>query len=161
MQLIRAVCGSGSVDGFTITGGDPMEQAEELSLLLPELRSISTDILIYTGYTFEQLNAMHSAAVNKVLKNTAVLIDGEYIQERNNGCPLRGSDNQRVIFFDEEYRTAYEGYMQRGNEIQNFQTGGSVVSVGIHSADYPEQLARRLAGKNLTISDEAAENDAE
>lgn len=153
MRLIHAVCESNRVDGFTITGGDPMEQAEELSLLLTQLRGISEDILIYTGYTLEQLRQKKSAAVNSVLKNTAVLIDGLYIEERNNGCPLRGSDNQRVIFIDEEYRPAYEEYMKQGNEIQNFTIGSSVVSVGIHSPGYPEQLDRRLMEKNLMRGD--------
>lgn len=149
LKLVRSISDSRRVDGFTITGGDPMEQPEELAKLLPELRTISHDILIYTGYTLAQLREMNSNCVEEILQSAAVLIDGLYVEERNNGCPLRGSDNQQVIFLDESFRGAYEEYMRRGNAIQNFTAGNSVISVGIHSADYPEQLERRLAEKSL------------
>ena len=146
MELVRSISDSAPVDGFTLTGGDPIEQPE-LSALLPELRGISGDILLYTGYTLEQLREMPGAS--GVLENVSVLIDGEYIAERNTGCPLRGSDNQRVIFLDESRRGGYEEYMRQGNMIQNFTVGNSVVSVGIHGADYPVELERRLAERNL------------
>ncbi|MBP0983134.1 MAG: 4Fe-4S cluster-binding domain-containing protein [Oscillospiraceae bacterium] len=154
LRLIHSISDNNKVDGFTITGGDPMQQPEELALLLPELRKISRDILVYTGYTLEELREMRSECVDRALNNIAVLIDGRYIAERNNGCPLRGSDNQRVIYIDEGFRGAYEEYMRRGNEIQNFTAGNSVISVGIHSADYPEQLERRLSEKNLLKGNE-------
>lgn len=146
MELVRSVSDSAPVDGFTLTGGDPMEQPE-LAGLLPELREISGDILLYTGYTLEQLREIPGAS--GVLENVSVLIDGEYIAERNTGCPLRGSDNQRVIFLDESLRAVYEEYMRGGNMIQNFTVGNSVVSVGIHGADYPMELERRLTERNL------------
>ena len=146
MELVRSISDSAPVDGFTLTGGDPIEQPE-LSALLPELRGISGDILLYTGYTLEQLREMPGAS--GVLENVSVLIDGEYIAERNTGCQLRGSDNQRVIFLDESRRGGYEEYMRQGNMIQNFTVGNSVVSVGIHGADYPVELERRLAERNL------------
>lgn len=153
LKLVHTVSDSRRVDGFTITGGDPLEQPEELAELLPELRKISPDILVYTGYTLEQLREMKSGSVDEVLRNTSVLIDGLYVEERNNGCPLRGSDNQRVIFLDESLRMAYEEYMRGGNRIQNFTCGNSVISVGIHSPDYPRQLEQRLSGKNLLKTD--------
>ena len=146
MELVRSVSDSAPVDGFTLTGGDPMEQPE-IAGLLPELREISGDILLYTGYTLEQLREMPGAS--GVLENVSVLIDGEYIAERNTGCPLRGSDNQRVIFLDESLRAVYEEYMRQGNMIQNFTVENSVVSVGIHGADYPVELERRLTERNL------------
>ena len=146
MELVRSISDSAPVDGFTLTGGDPMEQPE-LAGLLPELREISGDILLYTGYMLEQVREMPGAS--GVLENVSVLIDGEYIAERNTGCPLRGSDNQRVIFLDESRRAVYEEYMRQGNMIQNFTVGNSVVSVGIHGADYPVELERRLAERNL------------
>lgn len=59
-----------------------------------------------------------------------------------------------MIYLDESFRAAYDEYMKRGNEIQNFTAGNSIISVGIHSADYPEQLEQRLKGKNLLKGNE-------
>ncbi len=43
LQLVGSIAQGAEVNGFTITGGDPLEQSEELALLLPELRKISGD----------------------------------------------------------------------------------------------------------------------
>ena len=128
-----------------------MDQAEALSGLLPELRKIAPDILLYTGYTIEQLHGMKDENIEAALSQLSVLVDGEYIKKRNNNCPMRGSDNQKVLFFDKAVREKYEEYMRSGNAIQNFSIGISVVSVGIHSADYPERLEKLIAEKNLII----------
>ncbi|MFR0870581.1 MAG: 4Fe-4S cluster-binding domain-containing protein [Oscillospiraceae bacterium] len=153
LQLVGSIAQGAEVDGFTITGGDPLEQSEELALLLPELRKISGDILVYTGYTLEQLRAMDSPAVESVLRNTSVLIDGEYIQRRNTGLPLRGSDNQRIIYLDDSLRARYEEYISGGSGIQDFPAADGVVSVGIHRPDYPQEFERRLAEKSIIKCD--------
>ena len=131
MELIGRITAENPVDGFTITGGDPFFQPEALNALLDRLRGISDDILVYTGYTLEELQALGESA-QSALGKISVLIDGRYIEKLNNNCPLRGSENQRVIFLDENKRSAYEEYMKRGNSIQNFSAGNSVISVGIH-----------------------------
>ncbi|MDR1135084.1 MAG: radical SAM protein [Clostridiales Family XIII bacterium] len=51
-KLIMKIAAASSVDGFTISGGEPMVQAEELAGLVDCLKTVSGDILIYTGYTY-------------------------------------------------------------------------------------------------------------
>lgn len=154
LRLIRSVCENNRVDGFTITGGDPFEQPQALSELLPELKKLSGDILAYTGFTREQLYSMKNLYVNKSLEYISVLIDGLYVEESNSGSPLRGSDNQRIIYLDESVKPFYEAYISQGNKIQNFTIGGSVVSVGIHTPDYQAALSGRLFEKNLIPASE-------
>ena len=55
VSLVRKINESHKVDGFTISGGEPFLQSDELLLLLSYLTPISTDILIYTGYRLEEL----------------------------------------------------------------------------------------------------------
>lgn len=131
MQLIARIAQGNRIDGFTLTGGEPFFQPEALNALLDKIRAISDDILVYTGYTLEELNSAGSAA-DCALKKISVLIDGRYVERLNNNCPLRGSENQRVIYLDESKRRIYEEYMSHGNSIQNFSAGSSVISVGIH-----------------------------
>lgn len=137
MQLIDTIASDNKVDGFTLTGGDPMLQPEALEELLPELNKISGDIICYSGYQQEELDWNQAKLLGKI----AVLIDGKYVDEQNNGSVLRGSANQRIIILNEQYRQRYEDYISTAtNEIQNFRTRDTLISVGIHDRDYEEKL---------------------
>lgn len=123
LELVHQISNTNSVDGFTITGGDPMEQSEELSLLLGKLKLISDDILVYTGFEIKELS-------EKQLKNISVLIDGKYVEELNDNSLLSGSSNQRIHILEETQRNKYELYLNtETNKIQNFTTNDGVVSV--------------------------------
>ena len=74
---------------------------------------------------------------DKSLDKIAVLIDGEYIEERNNGAVLRGSDNQQIHILSENLKEKYENYLLTAtNQIQNFAMADGYVSVGIHHGDF-------------------------
>ena len=131
--LIRQIAAAHPVDGFTISGGEPMEQPEELAVLLRLLTAVSEDILIYTGCRIEELRARHDPATDSILQKAAVLIDGEYREELNENVLLRGSSNQNIHILNPNYGGRYRNYLARThNQIQNFTTTDGVVSVGIH-----------------------------
>ncbi len=132
-SLIETVSGRHVVDGFTISGGEPMDQSEELAMLVRVIKNTSTDILLYSGYLIEELRAREDVCTNYILNNIAVLIDGPYIEELNDGTMLRGSANQRFHIIDEKLKNRYQQYLSGAhNQIQNFTTADGVVSVGIH-----------------------------
>ncbi|MCR5662854.1 MAG: radical SAM protein [bacterium] len=134
-------------DGYTITGGEPFLQAEELLQLVELMRSKTEDIIIYSGFTKEELIASENCRV--ILDKIAVLIDGPYIKARPRAF-LRGSDNQRIHILDESIKDKYEEYIKTGvNQVQNFTIGQSVISAGIHEPNFREDLQARLAGKGL------------
>lgn len=130
LELIHQISNANPVDGFTITGGDPMEQSEELQHLLKMLKPISDDILVYTGFEIEELKEIQ-------LKNISILIDGKYKEELNDNSLLRGSSNQRIHILEENQRNKYEKYLrEETNKIQNFTTNDGIVSLGIHKPDF-------------------------
>lgn len=130
LSLIGKIAHSYRIAGFTITGGDPFFQPEALSQLLEQIKKISDDIIVYTGYLKQDLPA-------SLLKNIAVLIDAPYVKERNNNCLLRGSDNQTIYILSEKYHVAYEKYLATAeNKIQNFTTHDGYISVGIHKPNF-------------------------
>lgn len=133
MSLVRRISDSHKVDGFTISGGEPMDQPEGLSQLITQLSAYSKDILIYTGYRIDELKKREDPATNIILSRAAVLIDGEYREEENMDVLLRGSSNQRIHILIPEMAEGYEKYLASAhNQIQNFTTLNGVVSVGIH-----------------------------
>lgn len=124
--LVAQLAREHPIDGFTITGGDPMYQAEALQQLLRLLRPISDDILVYTGYLRQQLDS-------RMLEHISVLIDGPYREALNDDSLLRGSSNQRIHILDPGKEARYRAYLQtHHNQIQNFVTADGIVSVGIH-----------------------------
>ncbi len=131
--LIQRVASSHTIDGFTISGGEPMDQASSLVELIGLISEISDDILIYTGYRIDELRARCDPATDGVLKEASVLIDGAYVEEQNNDSVLRGSSNQRIYVINKKYEDRYQRYLaETHNQIQNFTTLDGVVSVGIH-----------------------------
>ena len=129
-NLMLQISSQHRVDGFTLTGGDPLYQFEAFRQIVDFVSDISNDILVYTGYTMSELTG-------KNLDNIAVLIDGTYIEERNNGCILRGSDNQQIYILNNSLKEKYENYLSTAqNQIQNFATVDGYISVGIHNKDF-------------------------
>lgn len=129
-EMIKTVSKEHVIDGFTITGGDPFYQPEDLKKLLDMLKVISDDIIVYTGYTREEIESDY-------LKNISVLIDGEYIEELNDNSLLRGSSNQKVHILDDAKADKYRTYFNtESNKVQNFFTSDGVVSVGIHRPNF-------------------------
>lgn len=144
--LIKKIECEYPIDGFTLTGGDPLEQPEALRELLPILQGFSKDILLYTGYEYDEV----AERLGNILGMCSVVIDGKYIQELNHGAVLKGSDNQNIIILHDEFVGKYRDYIeQHTNEIQNFTLVDGVVSVGIHRPGYETELNGILLGKGL------------
>ena len=98
------------LEGITISGGEPFLQAESLCTLVTK---INKGIIIYSGYTLEELGEMKSEAVSLILRRIDVLIDGRYIEELNDDLPFRGSSNQRIHLFSDRYREYYSTVIER------------------------------------------------
>ena len=142
-SLILKINEQYQIDGFTISGGDPFYQFEELRSLIDLISSLSHDILVYTGYSYEDIK-------NRDLSGIGVLIDGEYIEEQNNNSPLRGSDNQRIIILNNELQDRYDEYLKHTeNKIQNFTSGNLFVSVGIPKPGFRKEVSKRLSAFGL------------
>lgn len=107
MKLINTIKKSNSIDGFTITGGEPMNQSKDLSVLVDRLSDISEDILVYSGYRLDELKNRDNET-QSILDKIAVLIDGEYIEEKNNGSRLRGSSNQEIHILNSRFSSIYQ-----------------------------------------------------
>ncbi len=142
-ELINKICVDNSVDGFTITGGDPFYQENELVELLGYLKTINEDILVYTGYSKEEISPQS-------LNDIAVLIDGKYIEDQNFGRALIGSDNQKIHILKSAYRKKYNDYISTTkNKIQNFTTTDGIISVGIHKPNFNNDFKEAIVNKGL------------
>lgn len=114
--------------GVTITGGDPFWQPDELFVLLKGLRKLGLkDILVYTGYRYEEIKEKYS----NILSLIDVLIDEPYIDKLNNNIGIMGSSNQNIILLNNDLLEKYEKMAIEERKRQNFIYHGKIISVGI------------------------------
>jgi anaerobic ribonucleoside-triphosphate reductase activating protein len=86
-------------DGVTILGGEPFDQPESLEILVENLKTKGYHLVIYSGYTLEDLLTRNSETIFRILARTDLLIDGPFKREMTTGTgEYRGSSNQRLIF---------------------------------------------------------------
>ena len=113
-EILETVSECEKIDGLTISGGEPFDQEEGLLELIRLFSERYTkDILVYTGYTIEELQDKKSETIGQILKNIAVLIDGTYIEEKNGGVGLMGSSNQNIHVFRYKERYADAKFQKR------------------------------------------------
>lgn len=119
----------GGLDGITISGGEPFEQTEFLEKLVTLASEYTDDILVYTGYKYEELLA--NAKTKVILDKIGVLVDGEYVDSLNDGLPLRGSSNQRVLFLKENLAKRYENVLKEKRNTQMVIICDQIFNIGI------------------------------
>lgn len=127
IQMIQRI--DSPIDGFTISGGEPFYNPEALNALVQSLSKICDDILIFSGYTIEELRGQHKASIESVLNTCAALIDGPYVKELNDNSGLRGSSNQRCWIF--RYPDKYAGIEIEERKLQNIVYGERILTIGI------------------------------
>jgi len=98
----RIVEASSKIEGITISGGEPLEQAEALGRLLHRVRSeTSLSVIVFSSYTLKQIEKMKGGAT--LLNHIDALIDGPYIERRRSPQSLKGSSNQRLHLLTGRY----------------------------------------------------------
>ena len=101
---------------ITISGGEPFMQPDLLELLKALREKGYHDVLVYSGFTFEEISADPSKSA--CLPFIDVLVDGPYVEALNDDLPLRGSSNQRVIFLNPEKEKEYEPCLKGSRRYQ-------------------------------------------
>lgn len=119
-------------EGITISGGEPFLQSDDLCELITLVKkSIDIGVIIYTGYTYEELVNSKDSGKKRLLELTDLLIDGPYVDELNDGMNLRGSSNQRVIALTDRYEQNVCEYGTKNAEIEIFMKENKMVMVGV------------------------------
>ena len=81
--------------------------------------------------------------IDYILENIGVLIDGPYIEEQNTGKGnLKGSDNQRIIFINQDLKPAYDKYYRDERQMQEQVLGNILLSAGIPTEDYIKKFTK-------------------
>jgi len=101
-EILKEIERNPLLDGITVTGGEPFLQAERLLPLCREIKRRGYSLIIYTGYTWEELEENETFMELAGIADT--VIDGRY-EEKSRSLALswRGSANQNIIDVAERF----------------------------------------------------------
>jgi anaerobic ribonucleoside-triphosphate reductase activating protein len=123
-SLVDWILGISDIEGVTFSGGEPMQQAPWLFVLMTEIRRVRPELSfgMYTGYTENELDSGRykwlsevdgewQSGTRELWMQIKSLLDfaimGRYNQlVQTKDLPLRGSSNQSVVFFSQRYSEA-------------------------------------------------------
>ncbi len=128
-SLLEEIRAEANLEGITLLGGEPFEQAMALAELASEARRGGLSVMTFTGYTLEALRARTTRDTAALLEATDVLVDGPF-DNRSPGSAYRwlGSQNQRLHFLSNRYE---DGPVFRGsNTVELRLTSAGLDVVG-------------------------------
>jgi len=102
-----------SIEGITILGGEPFDQYEELLSLLKQIRKIELSIIVYTGYSIEEITNKQET---EVLNYIDIIITNQFDEnQKTEKGGLIGSSNQEIVFLTNRYS---KNDLSKQNEIE-------------------------------------------
>ena len=118
------------VKRLTISGGEPFDQPEALKYILKTLKLKGfEDILVYSGYEFEEIQDKY----RDVIKYVDVLIAGRFKEGLESPYIWKGSDNQKMYIFNKKLEKIYNEYKKKkkNKELQIVEKNNDIYILGI------------------------------
>lgn len=132
--LLARLDEAGELEGVSLLGGEPFAHATGAAAFTREVRRRKLGIMVYTGYTLEQIRTSSDSAAHELLANIDLLVDGPYIREQpETERRWIGSRNQRVHFLTDRYSSDDPCWRQR-NTLEVRVRGGEVSVNGFPAA---------------------------
>jgi len=127
-DLVQVVENLGS-DQVTITGGEPLLQAEAAITLGLQLKNAGKHVILYTGYEIESLPVF---GYHWILPRAFdVIVDGPFIKELDHDkLTYRGSANQRPVDVKATWETGHVVTLEWDNELVIAPNGDLVMPLG-------------------------------
>jgi anaerobic ribonucleoside-triphosphate reductase activating protein len=113
--LLAQILAEKDIEGVTLLGGEPLEQAENTVWLIQEIKRLtSLTVMLYTGYTKPEIE--QKQLWSAVEANVDLLVSGRYQeQHRNTNNQWYGSENQELIY---PKKSSIEQRSKRLNEVE-------------------------------------------
>lgn len=133
--LADQLAGDAEIEGVTILGGEPFEQAAACASFAHRARTRGASVVTYSGYTWSYLRSTRLTAVRELLSATDLLIAGPFVQKgANDGRGWHGSMNQEFVYltsrYDERVRAQFDGVPV----VEARVDGGAIDWTGIPAA---------------------------
>lgn len=113
-EWMRTAQAQHGIEGITLLGGEPTAHAAAATALARTAHGLGLSVMVFTGYTIEELRGQNDPIVNDLLAYTDILVDGRYERDRPDTTRRWiGSTNQRIHFLTDRYRADDSCWRQR------------------------------------------------
>ncbi|MBX9578908.1 MAG: radical SAM protein [Gemmataceae bacterium] len=122
------------IEGITLLGGEPLAHAAGAAALAAAARDLGLSVMVFSGYTLEQLRGRTDQAAADLLARTDILVDGPYLRgQPDTERRWVGSRNQRIHFLTDRYQ--YDDRWGRRNTLEIRLTDGELSVNGFPARD--------------------------
>lgn len=127
-QSIVAKAVERGVEGLTLLGGEPFDQAAACAILARHAKISGLGVICFTGHSYDVLK--HQNDAESLLNSVDLLVDGPYVQERPEANrALVGSTNQRFIHLTRRY-TEYDPARSPNRMELRLKPDGTIETAG-------------------------------
>lgn len=148
-EVFNLIKSQTDIEGVTFLGGEPFEQAQALSLLAQKVKETGLSVMTFSGNSYDDLKNSKDIFVQKLLKYTDLLVDGEFREDCFDlSRPWVGSKNQRYIFLSGRY--SLQEIMRCNNKIELHIDKNGVVFVNgmTNFKELKKYLTKNIPEKN-------------
>ena len=111
VELATWIASIKGIEGITLSGGEPFEQAEAVAELLTCLKAMRPNLstFLFSGYEHDSLAQSTNPIIRKVMVLTDMLSSGPFISKLYDEKLLwRGSSNQQLVYISDRYASTEE-----------------------------------------------------
>ncbi len=103
-DLLDGIVRTDGLEGVTLLGGEPFDQAPALAALARKLQEADLSVMTFSGYEFEVLRCEERPGWGELLATTDLLVDGPFVSSLpDHQRPWVGSTNQQFRFLSSRY----------------------------------------------------------
>lgn len=136
LKLASELVAIDGIEGITVLGGEPFDQAESLAELAERVRLAGLSVMVFTGFTLSELRARRRAGVDRLLGAIDLLVDGRYdASQPERTRPWIGSTNQVLHQLTDRYRGDEARWAETPDRLEvRIQPDGAVFVNGMGSS---------------------------
>jgi anaerobic ribonucleoside-triphosphate reductase activating protein len=122
------------IEGITLLGGEPFAHAAAGAALARVARGLGLSVMVFSGYTVEDLRARSEPEVADLIALTDILVDGPYDRDRpDTERRWIGSTNQRIHFLTDRY--TFDAEWKKKNTLEIRVVGREISVNGFPAAN--------------------------
>lgn len=135
-KLASDLCALPELDGITLSGGEPFEQAAAGARFAEQVRAHGRTLMVFTGYPYKLLAGSPLPEVQRLLHAVDLLVAGPYLRARTTQpVDWRASANQELHVLTERGALALKQHRADSPCIEAAADGCGLVWSGFPASD--------------------------